>query len=75
VGAQDTHTVPGSPKVLRRRINMRSPFTIDRFLEVFEKYNLGIGPMQVILYALRIVAVFLAMDRDCWPLDVFYLYQ
>ena len=43
---------------------IKMPFTIDQFLEVFRAYNLGIFPMQVILYLLAIVAVYLAVKPN-----------
>lgn len=33
------------------------PFTIEEFLNVFQQYNLSVWPVQLILYALAIIAV------------------
>ncbi|MFZ0390895.1 MAG: DUF6064 family protein [Calditrichia bacterium] len=40
---------------------MNIPFTIEQFLSVFEKYNLTIWPMQIVLYLLALVAIFLTL--------------
>jgi hypothetical protein len=37
---------------------MGIPFTIDQFLSVFEKYNLAVWPMQIILYPLAVTALY-----------------
>ena len=42
---------------------MNIPFTAEQFLEIFEKYNLAIWPMQVIAYLLSIAAVLLAIKK------------
>jgi hypothetical protein len=39
------------------------PFTIDQFFEVFERYNVAVWPAQLFLYALGILAIFLALQR------------
>ena len=39
------------------------PFTIDQFLEVFERYNVAVWPAQLFLYALSIIALCLALQR------------
>jgi hypothetical protein len=39
------------------------PFTIDQFLEAFERYNVAVWPAQLFLYALAILAVCLALQR------------
>lgn len=40
---------------------MDLPFTTEQFLAVFERYNLAIWPLQVVAYALGLVAVALAL--------------
>ncbi|MBD3290756.1 hypothetical protein GF337_18260 [candidate division KSB1 bacterium] len=42
---------------------MRIPFTIEQFLSVFEKYNLAVFPMQILLYLLAIAAIILTFWR------------
>jgi hypothetical protein len=39
------------------------PFTVDQFIEVFERYNLAVWPAQLFLYALGILAICLALQR------------
>jgi hypothetical protein len=41
----------------------KMPFTIDQFLDVFEKYNLAVWPMQIILVALGVGATFLVFKN------------
>jgi hypothetical protein len=36
---------------------MRVPFTVDEFLNVFERYNLSVWPAQLILFALALFAI------------------
>jgi len=36
---------------------MQIPFTVEQFLEVFENYNTAIWPMQVVVYALALIAL------------------
>lgn len=38
---------------------MNIPFTIDHFFQVFERYNAGVFPLQLVLLALGIVALLL----------------
>jgi hypothetical protein len=42
---------------------MNFPFTITQFLEVFKTYNLAVWPMQIVLYILGIVAIYLAVKK------------
>jgi len=42
---------------------MTIPFSVDLFLEVFERYNLAVWPMQVFLTLLGIAAVVLAVRK------------
>jgi hypothetical protein len=39
------------------------PFTVDQFIEVFERYNLAVWPAQLFLYALGLLAICLALQR------------
>jgi len=39
---------------------MDLPFTTEQFLAVFERYNLAIWPLQIVAYALGLIAVALA---------------
>lgn len=45
---------------------MDLPFTIERFLDVFETYNLAIRPMQVVAYALGIAAIFFVVKKTSY---------
>jgi hypothetical protein len=47
---------------------MGLPFTTEQFLGVFERYNLAIWPLQIVAYALGLVAVALAL-RPVGPSD------
>jgi hypothetical protein len=40
------------------------PFTVEQFLEVFEKYNLAIWPMQIIAYLIGIAALFWGIKKS-----------
>jgi hypothetical protein len=40
------------------------PFTVDQFLNVFERYNVALWPAQLVLYALAILATCLALQRN-----------
>ncbi len=40
---------------------MKTPFTVDQFLGVFRKYNLGVFPMQISLYLLAVVVIYLTV--------------
>jgi hypothetical protein len=42
---------------------MKLPFTIEEFLKVFERYNLAVWPMQIILYLLALIAIYLAIKK------------
>lgn len=42
---------------------MNLPFTVDQFLEVFEKYNLAVFPLQVVLYLLALASIYLAVKK------------
>lgn len=43
---------------------MKTPFTLEQFLEVFKKYNEVVFPMQVIFYLLSIAIVYLAFKPN-----------
>ena len=40
---------------------MQLPFTVEQFLNVFERYNLAIWPLQPIFYMLGVIAIALAL--------------
>src|ERR1044071_1105008 len=42
---------------------MKLPFTALEFFKVFEKYNLAVWPMQVILYLLAAAAIWFAVKK------------
>ncbi|WP_157580981.1 DUF6064 family protein [Segetibacter koreensis] len=42
---------------------MKIPFSLQEFLEVFEKYNKQVWPMQIVLYLLATVLVFLLLSK------------
>jgi len=39
------------------------PFTIEQFLSVFEKYNLSVWPMQIVLVLVAILAIILSIRK------------
>jgi uncharacterized membrane protein HdeD (DUF308 family) len=39
------------------------PFTVNQFLNVFERYNVAVWPAQLFLYAMGIFAICLALQR------------
>jgi hypothetical protein len=42
---------------------MKVPFTVEQFMGVFQSYNQGIWPLQIVAYFLGIAAVVLALRR------------
>ena len=42
---------------------MNLPFSVDQFLSVFEKYNLSVWPMQVVLVLIAILAMILSIRK------------
>ena len=42
---------------------MSLPFTIDQFLGIFEKYNLSVWPMQIVLVLIAVLALFLSLKK------------
>jgi hypothetical protein len=40
---------------------MKTPFTVEQFLEVFRNYNETVFPMQVILYLISTIAIFIVI--------------
>jgi hypothetical protein len=45
---------------------MKLPFTFEEFLTVFENYNLAVFPMQLILYLLALVVIYMAVRKEVW---------
>ena len=45
---------------------MKIPFTIEQFMGVFKNYNSSVFPMQVIIYLLAIVSIYLSIKRISW---------
>jgi hypothetical protein len=43
---------------------MKTPFTVDQFLDVFRNYNEAVFPMQIVFYAISIVAIYFVMRRN-----------
>ncbi len=43
---------------------MQPPFTVEQFLEVFKNYNLMVFPMQIILYLISAVAIYVVIKRN-----------
>jgi len=43
---------------------MKTPFTLQQFLEIFKNYNEAVFPMQVIFYLAGIVAVYLTIKPN-----------
>ncbi|HET9788002.1 MAG TPA: DUF6064 family protein, partial [Pyrinomonadaceae bacterium] len=39
------------------------PFTVDQFLNVFERYNVAVWPAQVFLHLIGIIAICLTLSR------------
>lgn len=42
---------------------MSLPFTTEQFLSVFEKYNLSVWPMQIVLVLIAILAIILSISK------------
>ena len=40
------------------------PFTVEQFLDVFARYNGGVWPAQIVLYAVALCAIRLALQRS-----------
>ena len=43
---------------------MKTPFTIEQFLEVFKNYNQAVFPMHIVLYLIAAVAIYLALKPN-----------
>src|SRR5688572_32668785 len=43
---------------------MKTPFTVEQFLEVFRNYNETVFPIQIIFYLLGFTAIYLAVKRN-----------
>jgi hypothetical protein len=46
--------------------DMKLPFSIEQFLKVFEDYNLSVWPMQLVIYVMALVALFLSIKKLRW---------
>jgi hypothetical protein len=42
---------------------MGLPFTVEEFMGVFEKYNVAVWPMQIILVLIAILALFFSLKK------------
>lgn len=45
---------------------MKLPFTSEEFLEIFEIYNLTVYPMQIFLYILALLIIYLSVKKKPW---------
>ena len=45
---------------------MTLPFTLEQFFDVFGKYNQAVWPMQILLYLLAAIAIFLTFRKSRW---------
>ncbi len=43
---------------------MKTPFTIEQFLEVFKNYNQAVYPMHIVLYLISAIAIYLALKPN-----------
>ena len=43
---------------------MKTPFTLEQFLEVFKNYNQAVFPMQVVFYMISAIAIYLAIKPN-----------
>ena len=43
---------------------MKTPFTVEQFLEVFKAYNLAVWPMQIILYMIAVTVIVFLFARS-----------
>lgn len=43
---------------------MKPPFTLQQFLEVFKNYNLAVFPMQIVLYLISAVTIYLVIKPN-----------
>ncbi len=43
---------------------MKPPFTLEQFLKVFENYNQAVFPMQIVLYLISAVAIYLVIKSN-----------
>ena len=48
---------------LVRGYEMSLPFTIEQFMGIFEKYNIAVWPMQIILVLIALLALFLSLRK------------
>lgn len=42
---------------------MDLPFTIEQFLGIFEKYNLAVWPMQIVLILIAVLTLILSLKK------------
>ena len=42
---------------------MSLPFTVEQFMSIFEKYNIAVWPMQVVLVLIALLALFLSLRK------------
>jgi len=45
---------------------MKMPFTTEQFMQVFKNYNTAVFPVQIILYAAGITAIYFAVKKHKW---------
>jgi hypothetical protein len=45
---------------------MKTPFTAEAFLTVFEKYNSAIWPLQLLFYLLAFTAIIFTIKKNTW---------
>jgi hypothetical protein len=45
---------------------MKLPFTVGQFLQLFKDYNISVFPLQILLYILAAVIIFLSLKRMAW---------
>lgn len=61
---------------------MKTPFTLEQFLDVFKNYNLSVFPMQIVFYLIAVVAIYLIIKPNathdkiiCIILSFFWLWM
>src|SRR5688572_31790059 len=42
------------------KLKMKTPFTVEQFFQVFRNYNQAVFPMQIIIYLISVIAIYLA---------------
>jgi hypothetical protein len=43
---------------------MKTPFTVEQFLELFKKYNIAVWPIQIVFYLLAICAIVFLIRKN-----------